>query len=294
MSRVIGIILIKALAFGCLIIALAFGGACASKPTTPAPASVTPAALPAAPLPAAAPLIEKLARQDGCQDSTAEVRLAVEDEQGKREQLTLQLQRQYSPERVATLLTVTAPREDSDKALLAFERPERATETFSYLAGLKKLARLTSSSMLSFRGVKVAVQEMLGLELSQYTPKPAERVSGGDEALFKIELAEKFDRNLAFPRIVGFFRERDQSPVRFELYDLRGELAKTVKIEEIKRLQNYQTITRVAIEDHKQKRKVEIETLKIKYDQSLPETIFTEKHLMQLVSSASRKLIEEP
>ena len=285
MSRVIGLILVIGLAFGC---------ACTSQPTTPSTASVTPTAAPAAPLPEAAPLIEKLARQDGCKDSNAEVRLAVEDEAGKREQLTLQLQRKYSSERVATLLTVTAPREESDKALLAFERPDQATETFSYLAGLKKLARLTSSSMLSFRGVKVAVQEMLGLELSQYTPKPAERVSGGDEPLFKIELAEKFDRNLAFPRIISFFRERDQSPARFELYNLRGELAKTVKIEEVKRIQNYQTITRVAIEDHKQKRKVVIETVKIKYDQALSDAAFTEKHLMQLVSSASRKLIEEP
>lgn len=284
MSRVIGIIIIIGFALSC---------ACTSKSET-ASTNATPAAPPAAPLPESAPLIEKLARQDGCKDSTAEVRLSVEDDAGKREQLTLQLQRKYSPEQVATLLTVTAPREDSDKALLAFERPGHATETFSYLAGLKKLAHLTSSSMLNFRGVKVAVQEMLGLELSQYTPKPAERVSGGDEALFKIELVQKYDRNLAFPRIVSFFRERDQTPVRFELYDLRDELSKTVKIEEIKRIQNYQTITRVAIEDLKQKRKVELETIKIKYDQALPDAIFNEKHLMQLVSSASRKLIEEP
>jgi hypothetical protein len=277
-----------------LILVLTFSCACASKPPTSAPASLTsPAVAPAAPLPEVGPLIERLARQDGCKDSTAEMRLTVTDENGRQEQLTFQTQRKYSSERVATLLTVTAPREETDKVLLAFERPEQVTETFSYLAGLKKLARLNSGSMLSFGGVRVAVQEMLGLELSQYTPKPAERVSGADEPLFKSELVDKLDRGLAFPRIIGFFRERDQTPVRFELYNSRGELAKTVKVEEIKRDKNYQTIGRAVIEDHKQNRKLKLETLKIKYDQSLPDAIFTESHLMKLVSEASRKLIEE-
>jgi hypothetical protein len=284
MPRGIGII---------LIFALVFYSACTSKPHPPAPAALGSTATPLAALPEAAPLIERLAKQDGCQDSTAEMRLSVEDADGQREQLAFQLQRKYTAERVATLMTVTAPREESDKALLAFERPDQATETLSYLAGLKKLARLTSSSMLSFRGVKVAVQELLGLELSQYTPKPAERVSGGEEPLFKIELTEKFDRHLAFTRIIGFFRERDQSPARFELYNSRGELAKTVRVEEIARIQNYQTMTRATIEDHKQNRKLKLETVKIKYDQALPDTLFNENHLMQIVNVASHKLIED-
>ena len=274
-----------------LLLALGCCGACTSKSS--APTSVASIAAPAPPLPESAPLIERLAKQNGCKDAIAEVKLWVEEGNGQQGQVTFQIQRKYAAERVATLLTVVAPREESDKALLSFEYSDKATETKSYLAGLKKLAQLNSSSMLNLHGLKIAVQEMLGLELSQYTPKPAERVSGGDEPLFKIELTEKFDRNLAFARILAFFRERDQQPVRFEVYNSRGELAKTVKVEEVKQIQGYQTITRVAIEDHKQNRKVKLETLKIKYDQSLSDTLFNEKHLIQIVTTASRDLVAD-
>jgi hypothetical protein len=275
-----------------LIFALVVWCACASQRTTPEPA--VPSATPAAPALNVGALVTQLATQDGCQDSTAEMRLSAQGEDGRRETLEFRLQRKYSPTQVSTLLTVLAPREESEKALLAIERPEQATEAFSYLAGLKRLARLSSSGQVSFRSSRVTVQELLGLELSQYQPKPAERVTEGEERLVKIEFAEKRDRSLAFPRIVGFFRESSEEPARFELYNARGEVVKTVRVEEIQRPQNYRTLTRLAISDHKQNQELRLEVLKIKYDQKLPDTLFGEDHLIKLVSEASRKLIAKP
>jgi len=274
-----------------LILTLTSLGACTSNSGGPAAVSPKPSP-PAAPLPDVDGFVKRLATQDGCRDSSAEMRLTVEGEAGRREQLDFKLQRKYAPEQISTLLTVTAPREESEKALLVFERPEQSTEAFSYLAGLKRLTRLKSDSFLSFRSARTTVQELLGLELTQYTHGPAERVSGGEEPLVKVEFTGKFDRGLAFPRIIGFFREADQSPARFELYNSRNELAKVVQIEEVKQIQGHQTVTRLVIEDRTQGRKLKLEVLGIKYDQSLPDAIFTEDHLVKLVSGASRKLVQ--
>jgi len=273
-----------------LIFVLASLGACANHIAGPAPASPTPS--PAAALPDAALFIKRMATQDGSQDSTAEMRLVVEREDGHRDQLDFRLQRKYTPEQTATLLTVTAPREESEKALLAFERPDQATDALSYLAGLKRLTHLNSSSLLDFRGAKVSVQELLGLELNQYHHTPAERADGGEAGLVKIEFTEKFDRHLAFPRLTGFFRESDQTPARFELYNSRGQLAKTIQIAEVKELQGHHTITRVVIEDPSKNLKMTLDTLRMKYDQGLPDAIFTEGHLIKSVTEASRKLIQ--
>jgi hypothetical protein len=272
-------------------IVLGLLGACTSRAPDTTPATATPVSTPAAPLPDTGLFIKRLATQDNCQDSAALMRLTIEN--GEREQLDFKLQRKYTPEQVSTLLTVTAPREESDKALLAVERPEQPTEAYSYLAGLARLARLSSDKMLDFRGTKVTVQELLGMELNQYTTKSVARVGEGGESQIKVELAEKPDRNLAFPRLVAFFRESDQRPIGFELYNARGELAKNVKIEEVKQIQGHQTITRVAIDDHKQNRKLKLETREIKYDQKLADQSFTEQNLIKLVSGASRRLIQK-
>ncbi|MGH9836452.1 MAG: outer membrane lipoprotein-sorting protein, partial [Blastocatellia bacterium] len=257
--KTISLLLLFALSYAC-------GNNAASKDSTNA--DPTPAA--AEPLPDAGAMIKRMITQDGCKDFTAEMRMTAEDENGKRDQVEFRIQRKYSENRTATFLTILSPREETGKALLAIERADQPTEAFSYLAGLRKLTRVNSDRQLGFRGAKVTVQEMLGMELNQYTPSAGERLNTDGESLIRIEFKGKEFLNLAFPRIIGFFREKDRSPAKFELYDLRDELQKSVKIEEVKLIQNRQTITRLAIEDLRQKLKVKVETRKIEYDRGIP------------------------
>jgi hypothetical protein len=242
------------------------------------------------PLPDISAMVKRLTRQDGSKDFTAEMRMTCVNESGKRDQVEFKVQRKYSGDRATTFLTVSAPREETDKAFLAIEQADHPTEAYSYLAGLRKLTKLNSDRQLGFRGAKVTVQELLGMELDQYTHDSGTRISEGGEQLIKVEFKEKPYLSLAFPRIVGFFRESDQHPVRFDLYDLRDELQKTAKIEEVKQIQNRQTVTLVSIKDLQQKLKLQLETRKIEYDSGLAESIFTETHLKNFVSGASRKL----
>lgn len=274
-----------------------FFAACADRAHTPstggnaAPAAST-AAKSGAPLPDVAALLKKLATQDGAKDSTAEMRLQIEEADGKRETLEFQLQRKYGADKTATFLKVTAPQAESDKALLAIERPQQATEAFSYLAGLKKLARLNSSNTLNFRNSKVAVQELLGMELNQYSFNAGERVTQEGAELIQVEGKAKLDLNLAYPRLLIFFRVDNQQPARFELFDDRNEKVKTIHVEEVKDIQHHQTITKVSVEEHLAKRKLKQETRAIKYDQNLPDKIFTEEHLKNFITDASQKLTQ--
>jgi hypothetical protein len=256
-----------------------------SVPVTSAPAT-------AAALPDAAQLVKKLATQGGCQDSTAEIRLTSVAEDGKKEQVEFRLQRKYTADKVQTLLAVLAPREETEKALLATEPVSQPTEAVSYLAGLKKTARFKSNSSRDFRGARIFVQELLGMEMTRYTAAPAERLTDNSRPLFKTTLTAKSDFNLAFPRIDAYFEEGNQQPVRFELYDDQQKLSRRVNVLEAKNIQNYQTITKVEIEDLATNRKVNMETLKISYDRHLPDTIFTETSLQKMITDASRKLLQ--
>lgn len=267
---------------------------CGGEATSNAPKDSAPLTTTApAPLPDAGAMIERMVTQSGCKDFTAEMRIATEDRNGARGQIEFKVQRKYSADRIATFLSVLAPAEDTNKALLAIERPDQPTQAFSYLAGLKKLTRISSDKHLGYRNAKVAVQDMLGMELGQYDHDAGARVNPDGEPLIKIEFKEKPWRNLAYPRIVGFFREKDRTPARFELYDHRDELQKRVRVEEIKPIQSRQTITRLAIEDIQQKLKVKVETRKIEYDRSLSDSLFTEERLKSVISNAVQRLDQQ-
>jgi len=282
-KKIAPIILLCGLLCGCS------GETASNAPKDSSPlVSTTPA-----PLPDAGAMIKRLVTQDTCKDFTAEMRITTEDQSGAREQIEFKVQRKYLADRIATFLSVLAPAEDTNKALLAVERPDQPTEALSYLAGLKRLTRIGSDNRLGYRNAKVAVQDMLGMELGQYDHDAGARVNLDGEPLIKIEFKEKPWRNLAYPRINGFFREKDQSPARFELYDHRDELQKRVRVEEIKPIQGRRTVTRMAIEDLQQKLKVKIETRKIEYDRGLPESLFTEERLKSVVSDAVQRLDQQ-
>jgi outer membrane lipoprotein-sorting protein len=259
----------------------------ASKNSSPAAATIP------APLPDVGAMVKRMITQDGCKDFTAEMFITTEGQNGAREQIEFKAQRKYSADRILTFLSVLAPAEDTNKALLAIERPDQPTEAFSYLAGLKKLTKITSDRRLGYRNAKVAVQDMLGMELGQYDHGAGARVKPDGESLVKVEFKEKPWRNMAYSRIVGFFHEKDQSPAKFELYDHRDELQKLVKVEEIKPIQSRQTITRLAIEDLEQKLKVKVETRKIEYDRGLPDSLFTEERLKSVISDAVQRLDQQ-
>lgn len=242
-----------------------------------------------APLPDAGKMVKRMITQDGCKDFVAEMRMTSESAEGKQDHVDVRLQRKYSANGVSTFMTVLSPKEESNKAILAIEDNQKPTEAFSYLAGFKKLTTLNSSRSLGFRGAKVTVQELLGMELGHYSHDAGERVSEGGESLIKIVFQTKPELNLVFPRIVGYFREKEEAPVRFELFGENGELAKKMVIVEMKLIQNRQTVTKVTIEDVSQKLKLKMETQKIEYDRGLPDRIFTQEHLKNVITEASSK-----
>jgi hypothetical protein len=265
--------------------------ACESQSSTPA--ATTPAASPsnaaaAFPKADAEQLIRRLATQDGCKDSTAELRLSFTDADGTRQQMDFRLQRKYEGGKVSTLLTVLAPKEESEKALLAFEADDKPTEGISYLAGLKKIARLKSDNPLNFRGSKSTVQEMLGIEFAKYQLVSATVAHG----TITTELKGKDGMSLSYPRIVATFAEANKTPVKFELYDGRNEQLKTIHAAEVKAVQNYQAITKMEIEDHRNNLKLQLETRGLKYDTNLPTAIFTEANLIKAVTAASQKQLQ--
>ena len=130
------------------------------------------------------------------------------------------------------------------------------------------------------------------MEFNQYSFGEGAWVKEGGAELLQVEGKAKPDRNLAYPRVKVYFAGEPLQPARFEVFDDRNELLKTMRVEELKTIQNHQTLTRLSVEEHLTKRKVKLETRAMKFDQQLPDKIFTEENLKALVTSASLKLAQ--
>ena len=253
-----------------------------------APAVASPTPAPVAPAIAA---VKRIASQDSAKDSLSEMKLVIESPEGKREVIDFRLRRRYEPQGTSTLLEVTSPMEETDKALLAIEKAQGPTEAISYLAGLKKVARLSSSSTLTLRGTRITIQELLWLELGQYSVGEGEGVDSNGIALVKYPLTAPRERNLAFPRIIAYFRAQDMSPSRFELFDDVDKLQKTVTVEETKSIDGHECLTRVAIDDHAQNRKLMLSTGSTRFNTGLQPKLFTESNLISIINGASARIL---
>jgi hypothetical protein len=275
----------------CVLAAAWLVSACTPSNDRAGSPAVTPSSTPA-PIAPALEAVKRIASQDAAKDSLSDMKLVIESPDGKRETIDFRLRRRYESEGASTLLEVTSPKEESDKALLALEKAQGATEAISYLAGLKKVARLTSGSTLTLRGTRITIQELLWLELGQYTVAAGESVNENGTALLKYPLTAPRERNLAFPRIVAYFRANDMSPSRFELFDEVDKLQKTVVIEETKTIEGHECLTRVAIDDHAQNRKLLLSTAATKFNTGLQPRLFTESNLISIVNGASARILE--
>ncbi len=270
-----------------------------TKIVTAPPAAVTPGNTSPSTFPKeeAEKLIQRLATQDGCKDSTAEMRLSFTDAEGKPQQMDFRLQRKFEAGKISSLMTVLSPKEESEKALLAFEEEGKPTDAISYLAGLKKTAHLKSDNPLNFRGSKSTVQEMLGLELGKYEITSTESGNGiPDMPFLTINLVPKKGENLAFPKIsVGYNKnssDNQLAPSVFLLSDSQGKTVKKMEISETAKVGNYNSVKMIKISDARNNLNLKLETRSIKYDTNLPASIFTEAQLIKTVTAATAKLVQ--
>lgn len=234
--------------------------------------------------------IRRLVTYDGCRDLTAEMRLTGGDGTGKRETIEFRLQRQFAEGGASSFLNVLAPASEIDKALLAVQAKGEPTEAFSYLPGLKKLAKLTSGRTVGFRGARVTVQELLGLELGQYDYQIDGVVDEGGQELVKVLFTARSGLGLAFPKIHAYFTNPALAPVRFELLAAGGELQKRIIVNKTAQIESRQTLTELAIEDLTQQLTLTLEIVSVDYDRGLSATEFTTDRLKSVVTAAAGRI----
>lgn len=267
------------LACGLLCLALMAVGCSRSEVT---PASAADAVRSARVLPAGSDIIARFATQDFCKDVTATMEVTIDGDTSSAP-IRIRMQRKRADGVVATLMQVLSPAEEKGKVLLSRAEAGKWPESFAYLPGLKKIASFPPSREVAIGNVHVTIQEMLRLELELYSHEVAGESQFEDIPVYEIRSTADRSVNTCYCMIRGLFRKDNHMPVEITLYSQTGELAKRIRFPKISQRQGYWTADETTIEDAAQKQVVRLKMLDIKYDQNLPDSIFTEENLLKLV-----------
>lgn len=235
-------------------------------------------------------IIQRFQQQFSHRPFSAQIKISFLGDEGRPEEILVRVLRRPSADQTRTFMHIVSPVSESKQAMLVIERPGQKTEVISYLAGLRRIVRLSTGRRLSYKGASVSVQELIGGELYNYDHTlTGVRVIDGVPT-YVVESHLKADRESDYPRMVGFYRQDTFMPMTVELYNVRGERERIARFTEIATVEGQPTIRRVEIESVPDGRHFTLETVELTYEE-LPEALFTEAHLIEVITRAAQEIL---
>ena len=235
-------------------------------------------------------IIERFRQQFSRRPFSARIKISFLGDEGTPEEMLVRVLRRPSADQTRTFMQIISPVSESKQAMLVIERPGQKTEVISYLPGLRRIVKLSTGRRLSYKGVSVSVQELIGGELYNYehTLIGVRTING--LPTYVVESHLKADRESDYPRMVGYYRQDTFVPVTVELYNAQGERERIARFTDIATVEGQPMIRRVEIESVPDGRHFALETVELTYEE-LPDALFTEAHLSEVVTRAAQEIL---
>jgi Outer membrane lipoprotein-sorting protein len=227
--------------------------------------------------------------RDTGRDSRVEMRMRLVDRQGRARErsmtfLTLQ---GTGGKGDRTLVRFGYPNDIKGTALLVWEHPESDDERFLYLPALGRVRRIAGAEKQeSFVGSDLSYEDVGGRDIADYTYAFADpnatwtAPDGGTHAVWALESRAR-DSAADFPRSVSLVLKDRFVVVHSELFNRRGERAKTFDVKRLERVDGIWTVMELAVVNEREKTRTELTTTSIRYNAGLTEEDFSRRVLEQ-------------
>ena len=87
-----------------------------------------------------------------------------------------------------------------------------------------------------------------------------------------------------FPRLELLISKQSFVALQADFYDNHNELARRLTVSKSDQLAGHWTRTAWSIDNRARQKKIDFETIDVKYDQNLSDSVFTREHLKKLAS----------
>ena len=131
-----------------------------------------------------------------------------------------------------SLVIFSTPRDIDGTALLSFAQILDADDQWLYLPALKRVKRISSANKSGpFVGSEFAFEDFTSLELNKYDYRFVGAEPCGDLACDVVERFPRYE-NSGYTRQVSWIDQQDFQIRRVDFYDRRGDLLKTLTLED--------------------------------------------------------------
>ncbi|PYP83501.1 MAG: hypothetical protein DMF61_23050 [Blastocatellia bacterium AA13] len=229
-------------------------------------------------------IIDKVLSQSAVDQSLTRMHARVHDSDGTERTVELTMLRKRKPD--GTLLTLaefTSPREERDRDALIKVSPKGDVEATRFMQSTGSFVTTKSASdEESLFGL--TVQELVDGQLDKYDFKLAGEETVDKVPAYRIEGKLKSRADSKFPRVVLLVSKETYMPLHAEFYDNHNEIARSVKIQRTAEVQGHWTRMQWTVDNRARRKTTEFDVVEARYDQPVPESVFTEEHLRQLAS----------
>jgi outer membrane lipoprotein-sorting protein len=261
---------------------------CDKKPQGPLPATNENSRVNATGL-SASQIIERNRALDNSHDSVAQTRAHISGPAGAEElnaprELQMTIYRKREPDgRILMLIEFSSPAEERDRDGLVTVFPDGRIEGVRYVQSSGSFIEATDAS---------SEDSLFGLtlqELADGQPDKYDFTLAGDESLdgvpvYRLDGKLKPGSESKFPRTVLLISKQDFAVIQGEFYDNHNELSRRLSVSKFEQVAGHWTRIKWSIDNRARQKKIDFESLNVKYDQNLNDSIFTREHLKKIAS----------
>jgi len=238
--------------------------------------------------PGAASVIERYRALDNSKDSTTRIRARISgsstEELAAPRQIQFTIYRKQEPDgRLMMLIEFTSPTEERDRDGLITAFPDGRIEGVRYVQSTDSFVAVSDpASEDSLFGMTLQ-------ELAEGQPEKYEFSLIGDDSyngtpVDRMNGKLKAGAESKFPRLEMLISKQNFMALQADFYDNHNELARRLTVSKSDQLAGHWTRTEWSIDNRARQRKIDFETIDVKYDQNVSDSVFTREHLKKLAS----------
>lgn len=236
----------------------------------------------------AAEIISRYRSLDGSNDSAVKLRARITErepaEGAAPGQIVLNLYRKREADgRRLILIEFIAPAEERDRDGLITVFPDGRIEAVRYVQ---------STDSFLIVGDAASEDSLFGLtlqELADGQPEKYDFALAGEEtyegtSVYRLDGTLKQGAESKFPRLVLLIDKQNFTAPLVEFYDNHNQLARRLSVSRFELAAGYWTRWRWTIDNRARQKSIDFETIEVKYDQQLSDSIFIREHLKKIAS----------
>lgn len=171
------------------------------------------------------------------------------------------------------------PADVRDMTFLVFKYPKKDDDRWLYIPALKMVRRIAANDKRSsFVGSDFTYEDVSGRDLEEdiYSSLPEETLAGKE--CFVVKSVPKSEKSTDYSQKISWIDKKNFIPLKEEYADKKGKPYK-VFTAEVAEIQGFPTIMKRTMQNVQSGHKTEVTSLEAKYNQKMPEEVFSERSL---------------